>query len=466
MVFNSVAFLWFFVVVYSVYLCLDWRRQNLLLLVASYVFYGWWNWRFLGLLWLTTVIDYTAARQISRAEGTGRRRAWLLVSISSNLIVLGVFKYFDFFVSSFAALLSRLGLSVNPPVLNVIIPVGISFYTFQSISYVVDVYRGSLRARPIFEFALFVSYFPHLVAGPIVRPTLLLPQFERDRRGNIDLLVGAKLIVLGLFQKLVLSDTISASIGAVFATPHLFSGTEVLAAVLLYSLQIYGDFAGYSNIARGVSKLMGIDLSVNFRTPYLARSITEFWRRWHISLSTWLRDYLYIPLGGNRHGPWRTYANLMITMLLGGLWHGARWTFVAWGGLHGLWLVVHRRWSEARGASASTASSVWRQVAGAGWIALTFSLVSFSWVFFRAPTFATAGEIFARIASGTGQLSALRQAVVYYLLCAVMSEWPERRNQLGAPAASRIEAPVYALMLFFVVTARYPKAAPFIYFQF
>src|SRR5438552_9593720 len=204
MVFNSVAFLWFFVVVYSVYLCLDWRRQNLLLLVASYVFYGWWNWRFLGLLWLTTVIDYTAARQISRAEGTGRRRAWLLVSISSNLIVLGVFKYFDFFVSSFAALLSRLGLSVNPPVLNVIIPVGISFYTFQSISYVVDVYRGSLRARPIFEFALFVSYFPHLVAGPIVRPTLLLPQFERDRRGNIDLLVGAKLIVLGLFQKLVL----------------------------------------------------------------------------------------------------------------------------------------------------------------------------------------------------------------------------------------------------------------------
>src|SRR5205814_3543068 len=312
---------------------------NLLLLVASYCFYGWWDPRFLALIAASTIVDFYCAEAIDRSEDVARRRVLLTMSLVINLGFLAVFKYFNFFMDSFAATLQTLGFRETPiAVLQILLPPGISFYTFQEVAYIVDVYHRKLQpADSLMDYALFISLFPHLIAGPIQRPSHLLPQVQKAREWDSENAFSGLLLILeGLFRKCVIADNCAlianAAFGGSFGKPSL---PVALLGMYAFAWQIYGDFSGYSSIARGCAQLMGFHFMVNFRQPYFAESIQDFWRRWHISLSTWLRDYLYIPLGGNRHGERKTYRNLMLTMLLGGLWHGANWTFVIWGGLHG-----------------------------------------------------------------------------------------------------------------------------------
>jgi D-alanyl-lipoteichoic acid acyltransferase DltB (MBOAT superfamily) len=405
MTFTSLSFFVFLPIVLALYYALGRRSQNLLLLAASYVFYGWWDVRFLALLGASTLIDYAAARAIEGAgEDRRRRRRFLAITVTSNLTILGFFKYFNFFADSAFELLQGLGLGASKPVLAVALPVGISFYTFQSMSYAVDVYRGRLAAcRSLLEFALFISYFPQLLAGPIERATSLLPQLRRDRRVEWQTLrEGALLIGLGLFKKVAVADAIAPFVDVRFQEPALAAGSDLLFALYLFSIQIYCDFSGYSDIARGTSRLLGIDLMINFHHPMFATSIGDFWRRWHVSLSTWLRDYLYVPLGGSRRGRLRTYMNLMATMLLGGLWHGANWTFVIWGGLHGIYLSIARLWGGVRGAAATAARRPLPFAAHASFamrVLLTFNAVALTRVFFRAPDLATAGRYLRGIAA-------------------------------------------------------------------
>ena len=346
MLFDSPAFVVFLIVVVLLYWRLNRRWQNIFLLAASYFFYGWWDWRFLLLMAGSTSVDYLIAKKIPGLSSPGQRRALLILSLAVNFSFLGFFKYFNFFVQSFAALLSTVGFhNVPTSLLRILLPPGISFYTFQEVAYIVDVYKGKLQpSDSLIDYALFISLFPHLIAGPIQRPNHLLPQVQRERTLKWDKLFdGLMLILFGLFQKCVIADNCALIANAAF---NGYLGAATLPVVLLgsyaFAWQIYGDFAGYSNIARGAAQLLGFHFMVNFRQPYLATTLQDFWRRWHISLSSWLRDYLYIPLGGNRKGERRTYGNLLTTMLIGGLWHGANWTFVVWGGIHGGVLAIER----------------------------------------------------------------------------------------------------------------------------
>lgn len=377
MLFNSIAFLFFFVAVYLVYLPLPHRAQNLLLLVASYFFYAQWDWRFLSLILLSTGIDYIIALGIERnrqAPTTAKRL--LYVSLTLNLGVLAVFKYYDFFVVSLQDLLERLGLAFSPTLLGIAVPVGISFYTFQTLSYTIDVYRGRLKpCRDLTAFALFVALFPQLVAGPIERAAHLLPQILRRRTVTLQrFFSGIQLIGWGLFKKVVIADNLARLIVDPIFDPSLhLGGLVVLLGTYAFAFQIYCDFSGYSDIAIGCARMLGIDFSPNFNLPYVATSPSDFWRRWHISLSSWLRDYLYIGLGGNRSG--HTQRNLVATMLLGGLWHGASWKFVLWGAYHGALLVAYkyaRQWTWTRKISSGTR-----------WF-LMFHLTCLGWLIFRA----------------------------------------------------------------------------------
>ncbi len=344
MLFNSVEFLVFFLVVYALYLVLKRRQQNVLVLLASYLFYGWWDWRFLSLIWLSTLVDYFAGLGMEGAPTQKRRKLWLMLSLAFNLGLLGTFKYMGFFARSLAEAFAQLGYQVDVRFTDLVLPVGISFYTFQSLTYTVDVYRRELKAtRNLLDFALFVAFFPQLMAGPIERAKHILPQIEQPRTVNYDFLrEGAWLILLGYYKKVVLADNMAPFATRIFNNPADVSGLEILIGIYAFAFQIYGDFSGYSDIARGTAKFLGFNLMYNFRMPYFAVNPPDFWKRWHISLSTWLRDYLYINLGGNRQGPWRTYRNLMATMVLGGLWHGAAYNFVAWGVFHGGILCIHR----------------------------------------------------------------------------------------------------------------------------
>ncbi|HEX6820886.1 MAG TPA: MBOAT family O-acyltransferase [Candidatus Sulfotelmatobacter sp.] len=370
-------------VVFS-YWRLGWRRQNVFLLLASYFFYGWWDWRFLLLMIFSTVIDYIIAQRIADETRPDRRRTLLIVSLCINFGLLGFFKYCNFFVGSFATMLQTMGIH-NVPMffLKIILPPGISFYTFQEIAYVVDVYKGELEpSRSFVDYGLFITLFPHLIAGPIQRPSHLLPQVQRPRTFNDRAFFdGCMLLLSGLFRKTVIADSCANLANAAFDGRLGSNFFSTLIGVYAFAWQIYGDFSGYSDMARGAAQLLGFHFMLNFRQPYLARSLQDFWRRWHISLSTWLRDYLYIPLGGNRKGPARTYVNLMLTMLLGGLWHGANWTFVIWGGIHGAWLSVERL--------------VWPKGENSAWYGrvLTLGLVGVSWIFFRAKSLAAALEM-------------------------------------------------------------------------
>ena len=393
MVFNSLEFVGFFVVFYAVYRLLPHRPQNWWLLVGSYYFYAAWDWRFLGLLIGSTVVDYTVALYLHRWNEPRRRRRLLWISIAFNLGVLGFFKYYGFFAANLQALLATLGIGVSLPALHVILPIGVSFYTFMTMSYVIDVYRREIEpTRDLLDFAVFVAYFPHLVAGPILRAASLIPQIARPRTPTaLQMTDGAWLVGWGLFKKVFVADNLASIADSVFRSPNP-SGLEVLIGVYAFAFQIYGDFSGYSDIARGLSKWMGIELNLNFLFPYFVRSPQEFWRHWHISLSTWLRDYLYIPLGGNQGTRLATYANLMITMVLGGLWHGAAWPFVIWGIYQGALLVVYRyageRWVSTSWR-ASLEQSGWRVV---GWFVM-FHLTCYGWLIFRADSAGTIARL-------------------------------------------------------------------------
>ena len=344
MLFNSLVFPLFFAVVYLALRLLSGSARKPLLLAASYLFYAYWDWRFLSLILVSTAVDYLCGRMLDDPEGS-RRRLWVAVSVVVNLSILGTFKYLGFFVGEFAELMGHFGLESPLPVLKLVLPVGLSFYTFQSMGYTIDVYRGKVRAtRNPLDFALFVAFFPQLVAGPIERAGRLLPQLQRPRAiTRSDMAEGAQLVLWGYFKKLFVADNLAILVQKVFeGEAGATSGFMVLLAAYAFTWQLYCDFSGYTDIARGLARMMGVELTINFRLPFFATGPRELWRRWHISLSGWLRDYLYIPLGGNRRGRLRSHAAMLITMVLGGLWHGANWTFALWGLYHGIALLFQR----------------------------------------------------------------------------------------------------------------------------
>lgn len=392
MLFDTPVYILFLSLLTLLYWRLNRTRQNLLLLTASYFFYGWWDWRFLGLILISTLVDYYCALAITASDQPARRKWLLTLSVTLNLGFLGYFKYCDFFVQSLADSLNWLGISVSVSLLNILLPPGISFYTFQALAYIVDVYQRKMEpAKSLVDYALFISLFPHLIAGPIQRPSHLLPQVQHPRVFDTSRMFdGVMLILSGLFRKAVIADNCALIANAAFSG-KLGEPNLVLVAIGTYAFawQIYGDFSGYSDMARGSAQLLGFHFMVNFRQPYLSRSIQEFWRRWHISLSTWLRDYLYIPLGGSRQGEFKTRRNLMLTMVLGGLWHGANSTFVIWGAIHGCWLAVERVFPSILGGSATAAGGFWQV---SGWLrrVLIFHLVCLAWIFFRAPSMSEA----------------------------------------------------------------------------
>jgi alginate O-acetyltransferase complex protein AlgI len=371
-----------------------WRNatvRKVIILLASCVFYAYWDWRFLGLLIVVTVMDYYISVKIHSSNEHHIRRNWLVLSIVVNLLVLGYFKYYNFFVDTFNILLHPLGWDL--PELDIILPVGISFYIFETISYVVDVFkRNAQPAHSLLDYAVFITFFPRLVAGPIMRASQFLPQLYRGlqfSRENFQ--AGAQLFAQGLIKKIVVADSVAYLADAVYNNPEMFSSLTVYLAIFAYSIQIYFDFSGYSDMACGVAKTLGFDLAINFNFPYISQSVTEFWRRWHISLSSWLRDYLYISLGGNRSGKARTYVNLMLTMLIGGLWHGASWNFVFWGGLHGAYLAVERFFEKNTHDNPHDGVFSWLRSI------LVFLLVSFTWIFFRSPSLEVTRIIFEKI---------------------------------------------------------------------
>ncbi|MFH1768937.1 MAG: MBOAT family O-acyltransferase [Candidatus Omnitrophota bacterium] len=386
MLFNSLEFFIFLIIVFCLYFCSNLKWQNIILLFASYWFYGSWDWRFLSLIWVSTIIDYYFGIKIDQEDAPSIKKRYLFFSIFCNLLILGFFKYFNFFAGNLKDILFNFGFKADWPTLNIILPVGISFYTFQTMSYTIDIYYGKIKpTKNLLNFALFVAFFPQLVAGPIERARNLLPQIERVRKIPLDQFYeGCYLILWGLFQKVFVADNLAKTVDCVFGSSQPYSGPGVLIALYAFSFQIFCDFAGYSNIARGVSKCMGFNIMVNFNLPYFAANPREFWRRWHISLSTWLKDYLYVPLGGSKKGIYITYRNLMITMLLGGLWHGAAWTFVVWGCYHGFLLVFHRIMVNkitAKGRKQERPGMILLKVV------VFFHLVSIGWLIFRAQSF-------------------------------------------------------------------------------
>ena len=470
MFFNSFEYLLFLPTVLAVYWLVSHRNQNILLLAASYFFYGCWDWRFLSLIIISTVVDFWAGRFIHAANAkgdTGFKRLGLLASVATNLSILGFFKYWDFFITEAYSLLESAGLSVSAPLLEVVLPVGISFYTFQTMSYTIDIYREKLEPTDrLLDFALFVAFFPQLVAGPIERARNLLPQISSERRFSFDQFSeGLWLILFGLIRKVVIADTAAGMVDMVFAGPADFGSADLALALALYSLQIYGDFSGYSNIARGSARLLGFDLMRNFNHPYFAASITEFWRRWHISLSTWLRDYLYIPLGGNRKGPRRTYVNLMTTMLLGGLWHGASWNFVVWGGLHGFYLAVDRFLTGNSRAKATSQRPVLSDLLKRFSV---FLLVTFTWLFFRSTDWGSTVVFLQGLVALDTLTSKLWSSFLLLAALTLLIDVPQeirddefciRVEPVGLRA---IVAAVGILLMLISGT----EATPFIYFQF
>jgi alginate O-acetyltransferase complex protein AlgI len=472
LLFNSFEFPVFLGLVLLVYHLLGHRAQNRWLLVASYVFYGWWDWRFLSLIALSTLVDYFCSLGIAGTDDAKRRLRLLRLSLCTNLGILGFFKYFDFFADSTIELLATLGVRASAPLLEVVLPIGISFYTFQTMAYTIDVWRGQVSpTRNLFDFALYVAFFPQLVAGPIERARQLLPQIENPRRvGREDLSAATQLILLGFFKKLVIADGFAPYVDRAFNDPGAHSAAGILLAIYLFAFQIYADFSGYTDIARGSARLLGIRLSVNFRQPYLSASISEFWRRWHVTLSSWLRDYLYIPLGGSQRGRVRTYRNLFLTMLLGGLWHGAAWHFIVWGGLHGVALAVHRM------ATGLTVSSVERErkpgpLRQALGIVVTFHLVCLLWVPFRADNLGSAVAVLAGL-SGDWTLPALAWTIpsLLAILCVLALDLSCWRKDRELPIPETWPAPLrgalYALLILAFSFIGTSNVRPFIYFQF
>ncbi len=465
MLFNSLVFPLFFAVVYLALRLLSGRARKPLLLAASYLFYAYWDWRFLSLILVSTAVDFVCGRMLDD-PARGRRRLWVALSVVVNLSILATFKYLGFFVGEFAELLGRFGVEASLPVLKLVLPVGLSFYTFQSMGYTIDVFRGKVRAtRSPFDFALFVAFFPQLVAGPIERAGRLLPQLQRPRAvTRSDMAEGAQLVLWGYFKKLFVADNLAVLVQRVFqGETGSTSGFLVLLAAYAFTWQLYCDFSGYTDIARGLARMMGVELSVNFRLPFFATSPRDLWRRWHVSLSGWLRDYLYIPLGGNRRGRLRSHAAMMLTMLLGGLWHGANWTFALWGLYHGAALLVQRL------------APTWRPGPAGRVLAIvgTFHVTALGFVIFRAhdlPHLASLlGTLVTSFTPRAGDGAALVQLAALVAIPLVVELVQYLRGE-DLRLLIRLPAPVQvalsAILLLAIIVLGSTHGQKFIYFQF
>ena len=478
MLFNSLNFAIFLPIVFLLY----WfatnkslKFQNILLLVASYFFYACWDWRFLFLLIFSTLLDYFTGIKMADAQNKTVKKFWFWLSISINLGFLGVFKYFNFFAESFANALLNFGVQVNPLTLNVILPVGISFYTFHGLSYVIDIYKDRIKAEKNFiDYSVFVSFFPLLVAGPIERATHLLPQIQKKRTFDYEKAVnGLRQILWGLFKKIVIADQCAKYANLIFNDSANYSGSTLVVGALMFTFQIYCDFSGYSDIALGTARLFGIDLLRNFAFPYFSRDIAEFWRRWHISLSTWFRDYLYIPLGGSKGGMWMKVRNTFIIFLVSGFWHGANWTFIIWGLLNALYIMPSILLNTNRTNLDSVAKGkLFPSIKEITMIVLTFSLTVFAWIFFRAENVNEAFLYIAKIFTSTlFTLPTINPITLYAaLLIFIIIEWLGREEQFAiAKLGDKLPRMVRWILYYVLIYTIFYHAGEeqqFIYFQF
>lgn len=441
MLFNTVHFALFFVLVLALFFATPPRFRHAVLLAASYYFYMCWRVKYVAVIIAITLIDYFAARQIERTTSPLRRKLFLIASLISNLGLLVAFKYTDFFLGTFQTAAAALGLTFDVPLLHWLLPVGISFHTFQAISYTVEVYRRTVPAETsLLRYALYVAFFPQMVAGPIERPGNLLPQFRHVQHISFESVrSGSQKILWGAFKKVVIADTLATFVNRAYENPHSYSGPILLIATVFFAFQIYCDFSGYSEMAVGIAEVMGFRLMINFRQPYLSQSIAEFWRRWHISLSSWFRDYVYIPLGGNRTSQGRAVFNVVVVFLLSGLWHGANWTFVVWGGLHGLYIVLGKVATPFRKACIRVCGldphSTWLSVTRSLW---TFTLVLVAWVFFRAKS--------------TGD--------AFYIISTVNQKWSLRMPDLFAMGLTRFQFTTALVMVVILITVEYLMSKP------
>jgi D-alanyl-lipoteichoic acid acyltransferase DltB (MBOAT superfamily) len=479
MLFNSFEFFLFLPIVFILYWFVFNRRlglQNALVLFASYFFYGWWSWKFLALLVLSTLLDYGYGFFVA-SPNRKKAKLFLWLSILNNLGILAVFKYYNFFAGEFSKLFNQIGWHTNPLLLQVALPIGISFYTFHGMSYVFDIYRGKQQpVRNFVDYAVFVSFFPLLVAGPIERAGHLLPQVQKSRLFNYNQAVeGCRLILWGLFKKVVIADNLAGIADQVFNNPGEHGSFSLILGAVAFSFQIYGDFSGYSDIALGTAKLFGFELLSNFRFPYFSRDIAEFWRRWHISLSSWFRDYLYIPLGGSKNGKWKAVRNTFFIFLVSGFWHGASWNFIAWGGIHAVGflplLLLNR--NRANIGEVVAANSMLPTLKEFGQMLLTFTFVTFAWIFFRAESIGAISDYFKAIIQGIGNLHDFFTAEVkgeialFYIIPFLAVEWYLRQDErrLVLPASVFLRSLVY-LVVSILIFFNWGKNSSFIYFEF
>ena len=478
MLFQSPQFLLFFLLFFPAYWALknSLRLQNLLTLAASYVFYGWWDWRLLGLIGLTSGFDYVAALKIDQSSDENVRKAWLRSSLCFNLTILGFFKYYNFFAAELQQLLQLFGIGGADLRLNILLPVGISFYTFQTLSYTVDVYRRQMSAaRDPIAFFAYIAFFPQLVAGPIERAQHLVPQFTAVRSFEYrSAVASARLVLWGFFRKLAVADACAPFVDRCFQTDAEISGWLLMAACVAFAFQIYGDFSGYSDIARGTAGLLGIQLMQNFRFPYFSESPAEFWRRWHISLSSWFRDYVYIPIGGGRQGKWRSRLNVLLVFGLSGLWHGAAWTYVVWGLLNGVLLLL----TGDRRSTADKGPALWPSRSGVVRMLSTFLLITLGWLFFRAQSVEHAvscsqtilADVFQHPGGCLPALKrlALRESWPWLVLLLVVPEWFAFRRGMTLDVLPRgIRWGIYVAVCSLIAwTAFCRPASEFLYFQF
>ena len=483
MLFNSSGFLIFLPVVFILYWFVagkNLKAQNVLLLAASYFFYACWDWRFLFLLMFSTLLDYFTGLKMQEAKNQKNKKFWFWLSIIINVGFLAVFKYYNFFAESFAELLAGFGFKINVWVIKVILPVGISFYTFHGLSYVIDIYKNRIKAEKDFvDYAVFVSFFPLLVAGPIERATHLLPQIKQQRRFDYANAVdGLRQMLWGFFKKIVIADNCAEYANLIFNNSASHSGSTLALGALFFTFQIYGDFSGYSDIALGTARLFGIDLLRNFAFPYFSRDIAEFWRRWHISLSTWFRDYLYVPLGGSRGGTWMKVRNTFIIFLVSGFWHGANWTFIAWGLLNALYflpvLLLNRNRNNLETVAAGR---LFPSVGELTSMAATFGMTVIAWVFFRAESmhhaFSYLGGMFSRSLFASPEFEGKKTAMVTLGLCTFFFaiEWLGRERQyalahVGQNWPKPIRFAFYSFLVFLMGMYMSTNETPFIYFQF
>lgn len=471
MLFNSLSFIVFLVIVLALYYSklFNWTNKKRMLLFASYVFYGLWNPPLVILLWISTMVDWTTGKKLAVEENQRKRKLWLLLSMTVNLGFLGFFKYGNFLLENFTVLMNSIGVEYQAQPMDIILPMGISFYTFQTMSYTIDIYNKKIQpAKTFLDFALYVTFFPQLVAGPIVRAKDLVTQFYEEKKATANQFIwGTFLLTIGLFQKVVLADTLLADTSdEVFGAKGALSSLDAWTGTLAFSGQIFFDFAGYSTCAIGIALMLGIILPDNFKYPYAAIGFSDLWKRWHISLSSWLKDYLYIPLGGNKHGITRMYVALMLTMLLGGLWHGAAWTFVIWGALHGIYLIVERLLKNKIHIKINAFNGIFLAL-------LTYTLVNFTWVFFRAREFSTAKNMITSMLFMNGEGIKLLQSFdiikVFVLIAILFScHWVMRNTSLKE--VSEKTSPwllgIFWAVMFFLITIAQGSGEQFIYFQF